>query len=164
MPVSRPTSVASHHQDGVTLPMSPSSAISRPLHNESSRPTSRASSHRSSSRATSRPLSSASIRPKSRTGHGAPSKFSQRLPSRQISRIIPLCHALVSQVTGLQPQDEEGDFRALVDVVIRSLDYHAKAAPSSSMNDIVKQLHGSVSTYSLPVVAEPDLVVLKEHG
>ncbi|KAH9999974.1 hypothetical protein BJV77DRAFT_975603, partial [Russula vinacea] len=105
-----------------------------------SRPASVASSYRPSSR-TSRPHSSASTRPISRTGH-VPSKFSQRLPSRQMSRIISLCHTLVSQLTGLQPEDEDGEFRALADIVIRSLDYNTKAAPSSSMNDITKQLHG----------------------
>ncbi|KAI0005111.1 Spc98 family-domain-containing protein [Russula compacta] len=110
------------------MPTSPSSALSRPLYSESSRPTSSASSHRPSSRATTRPLSSASNRPTSRTGHGVPSKFSQRLPSRQMSRITSY--------------DEESDFRAWADIVIRSLDYNAKAAPSCSMNDITKQLHG----------------------
>ena len=62
-----------------------------------------------------------------------------------MSRITSLCHTLVSQITGLQPEDEESDFRAWADIVIRSLDYNAKAAPSCSMNDITKQLHGSVS-------------------
>jgi hypothetical protein len=147
MSVSRPASVASHHRDGVT----PSKSPSIPLRHELSRPTSSASSHRPSSRAASRPLSSASIRPTSRAGHGTSSKFSQRLPTRQMSRIISLSHTLVSQITGLQPEDEDGEFRALVDVVKRSLDYNVKAAPSSSMNDITKQLHGSVfPVYLLP--------------
>jgi hypothetical protein len=143
MPQSRPVTVAGYHQDGAALPMSPSSPFSR-LHNESPRPTSSASTHRPSSRTASRPLSRASTRPASRTGHGVPSKASQRLSSRHLSRIITLSHTLVSQITGLQPEDEDGDFRALVDFTIRSFDYNAKAAPSSSMNDIAKLLHGSV--------------------
>ena len=135
--------VTGHHQDGAALSMSPSSPFTRPLHNESPRPPSSASTHRPSSRATSRPLSRASTRPASRTGHGPPSKYPQRPPSRHMSRVISLSHTLVSQITGLQPEDE-GDFRALVDFTIRSFDYNAKAAPSSSMNDIAKLLHGSV--------------------
>lgn len=61
-----------------------------------------------------------------------------------MSRIISLSHTLVSQITGLQPEDEDDEFRALVDVVKRSLDYNVKAAPSSSMNDVTKQLHGRI--------------------
>jgi hypothetical protein len=148
MSASRPASVASYHRDGVT----PSKSPSIPLRYELSRPTSSASSHRPSSRAASRPLSSAPIRPTSRAGHGTSSKFSQRLPSRQMSRVISLGHTLVSHITGLQPED--GEFRALVDVVKRSLDYNAKAAPSSSMNDVTKQLHGSVFLFYLPLATE----------
>jgi hypothetical protein len=150
MSASGPASVASYHRDGVT----PSKSPSIPLRHELSRPTSSASSHRPSSRAASRPLSSASIRPTSRAGHGTSSKFSQRLPSRQMSRIISLSHTLVSQMTGLQTEDDGGEFRALVDVVTRSLDYNVKAAPSSSMNDVTKQLHGSVFSLYLPLVTE----------
>jgi len=71
-----------------------------------------------------------------------------------MSRIISLSHTLVSQITGLQPEDKDGEFRALVDVVKRSLDYNVKAAPSSSMNDVTKQLHGSVFPLYLPLAAE----------
>ncbi|KAH9179589.1 Spc98 family-domain-containing protein [Lactarius sanguifluus] len=48
----------------------------------------------------------------------------------------------ISQVTGLKPDDDEGVFRAMVDMVTRSLDYNAKAAPSSSMSDISKLVNG----------------------
>jgi hypothetical protein len=149
MSASKPASIASYHRDGVT----PSKSPSIPLRHELSRPTSSASAHRPSSRAASRPLSSASVRPTSRAGHGS-SKFSQRLPSRQMSRIISLSHTLVSQTTSLQPEDDDGEFRALVDVVTRSLDYNVKAAPSSSMNDVTKQLHGSVFPLYLPLATE----------
>jgi hypothetical protein len=64
---------------------------------------------------------------------------------------MSLGHTLVSQVTGLHPDDDRGDFRSMLDVVKRSVDYNAKAAPSSSMNDITKQLHGSVSSLILPL-------------
>jgi hypothetical protein len=72
-----------------------------------------------------------------------------------MTRVISLCHTLVSQVTGLQPEGEGGDFRALVEIVMRSLDYNTKAAPSSSMNDITKQLHGSVLPQYPPFSTEP---------
>lgn len=72
-----------------------------------------------------------------------------------MSRTISLCHTLVPQVTGLRPEDEDGDFRALVEIAMRSLDYNAKAAPSSSMNDIAKQLHGSVVPHYLLLDTEP---------
>lgn len=72
-----------------------------------------------------------------------------------MSRVISLCNTLVSQVTGLRPDDEDGDFRALVEIVTRCLDYNAKAAPSSSMDDIAKQLHGSVLPHYLPLATEP---------
>ena len=71
-----------------------------------------------------------------------------------MSRIISLSHTLVSQATGLQPEDEDGEFRALVDVVKRSLDYNVKAAPSSSMNDVTKQLHGSVFPLNVSLATE----------
>src|SRR5258707_9268332 len=150
MSASRPASAASYHQDGVT----PSKSPSIPFRHELSRPTSSASSHRPSSRAASRPLSSASTRPTSRAGHGTSSKFSQRMPSRQMSRIISLSHTLVSQMTSLQPEDEDEEYRALVDTVTRSLDYHVKAAPSSSMNDVTKQLQGFVLPFYFPLVTE----------
>ena len=163
MPLSRPATVAGYHQDGMAMSMSPSNSFSRPLYNESPRPTSSASTHRPSSQTTSRPVSRASARPTSRTGHRPPSRFSQRLPSRQMSRIISLSHTLVSQITNLQPEDEEGDFRALVDFTTKSLDYNVKAAPSSSMNDITTLLHGSVSLSCAPVVADPGPVVPNGH-
>lgn len=71
-----------------------------------------------------------------------------------MSRIISLSHTLVSQITSLQPEGDDGEFRALVDVVTRSLDYNVKAAPSSSMNDITKQLHGFVFPPYLPLRTE----------
>ena len=71
-----------------------------------------------------------------------------------MSRIISLSHTLVSQITSLQPEDDGREFRALVDVVTRSLDYNVKAAPSSSMNDITKQLHGSVFPLYFPLATE----------
>lgn len=76
------------------------------------------------------------------------------MPSRQMSRIISLSHTLISQITNLQPEDDGGEFRALVDVVTRCLDYNVKAAPSSSMNDVTKQLHGSVLPFYLPLATE----------
>lgn len=71
-----------------------------------------------------------------------------------MTRIISLSHTLVSQLTSLQPEDDGSEFRALVDVVTRSLDYNVKAAPSSSMNDVTKQLHGSVFPFNLLLATE----------
>lgn len=50
----------------------------------------------------------------------------------------------MSQVTGLNPDEDEGVFRAMVDMVTRGLDYNVKAAPSSGMSDIAKLVNGFV--------------------
>jgi hypothetical protein len=82
-----------------------------------------------------------------------------------MSRIISLGHTLVSQVTNLHPNDDQGDFRSMLDAVMRCVDYNTKAAPSNSMSDITKQLHGSVTDLAL-LLSTTDwvVVVLKEHG
>ena len=77
-------------------------------------------------------------------GNASSSKPFHRLPQRQISRLISSSHSLVSQVTGLNADDDESVFRATVDMVTRSLDYNVKAAPSSSMSDIAKLVNGFV--------------------
>ncbi len=94
-------------------------------------------------RVVNRPPSSAG-RPASRIGNAPTSKPFHRLPQRQITRLISSSHSLVSQVTGLNPDDDESVFRAMVDTVTRSLDYNVKAAPSSSMSDIAKLINGFV--------------------
>lgn len=137
---SRPASVAGYYADGTYRHRSPSVG---PQHHDFVRPKSSASSHRPSSRATNRPPSSAG-RPVSRVGNAPTSKPFHRLPQRQISRLISSSHSLVTQVTGLNPDDDEGVFRAMVDIVTRSLDYNVKAAPSSSMSDIAKLINGFV--------------------
>ncbi|KAI0307069.1 Spc98 family-domain-containing protein [Multifurca ochricompacta] len=58
-------------------------------------------------------------------------------------RIISLGHTLISQITGLHPDREDGDFRTMMSMVTRSVDYNMKAAPSSSMSDIAKHAHGA---------------------
>ncbi|KAH9077070.1 Spc98 family-domain-containing protein [Lactarius deliciosus] len=132
---SRPASVAGYYTDG-TRHRSTSNASVGPQHQHHDfvRPKSSASSHRPSSRATNRPPSSAG-RPASRISNAPTSKPFHRLPQRQISRLI-------SSITDLKPDDDEGVFRAMVDMVTRSLDYNAKAAPSSSMSDISKLVNG----------------------
>ncbi|KAI9447935.1 hypothetical protein H4582DRAFT_2124148 [Lactarius indigo] len=141
---SRPASVAGYYTDG-TRHRSPSNASVAPQHqpHDFVRPKSSASSHRPSSRATNRPPSSAG-RPASRISNAPISKPFHRLPQRQISRLISSSQSLVSQVTGLKPDDNEAAFRAMVDMVTRGLDYNVKAAPSSSMGDIAKLVHGRV--------------------
>ena len=137
---SRPASVAGYHADGVRRQGSPSVGPQH-QHHDFVRPKSSASSHRPSSRATNRPPSSAG-RPVSRLGNAPTSKPFHRLQQRQISRLISSSHSLVSQVTGLNADDDGGAFRATVDMVTRSLDYNVKAAPSSSMSDIAKLVNG----------------------
>ncbi|KAF8272093.1 Spc98 family-domain-containing protein [Lactarius quietus] len=140
---SRPASVAGYYADGSQQHRSPSVGPQHQRH-DFVRPKSSASSHRPSSRATNRPPSSASAagRPVSRTGNTPTYKPFHRLPQRQISRLMSTSHSLVSQVTGLNPDDDENVFRATVDMVTRSLDYNVKAAPSSSMSDIAKLVNG----------------------
>lgn len=142
----RPASVAGYYTDGAHRHRSPSVGPQHQRH-DSVRPKSSASSHRPSSRATNRPSSSASIagRPASRIGNAPSSKPFHRLPQRQVSRLISSSQSLVSQVTGLNPDNDEGVFRAMVDMVTRSLDYNVKAAPSSGMSDIAKLVNGFVS-------------------
>ncbi|KAI0268157.1 Spc98 family-domain-containing protein [Gloeopeniophorella convolvens] len=142
MPPSRPASAFGYHPDHGALSRPSSSASLRTPYNELARPASSASSYRPSSLATSRPLSSASMRPTSRAAHRAPSRLSQRPPSRQASRLAVLSHTLVSQVTHIDPNDDEEEYRDLTEMVSRGTDYNAKAAPSSSMRDISKLIHG----------------------
>ncbi len=145
---SRPASVAGHYTDSTHQHSSPSSSSVGPQHQHHDvvRPKSSASSHRPFSRATNRPPSSTSIagRPASRIGNTPTSKPLHRLPQRQITRLISSSQSLVSQVTGLNPDDDGGVFRAMVDMVTRSLDYNVKAAPSSGMSDIAKLVNGSI--------------------
>jgi hypothetical protein len=139
---SRPASVAGYYVDGAQRHRSPSVGPQHQRH-DFVRPKSSASSHRPSSRATNRPPSSAG-RPVSRTGNAPTYKPFHRLPQRQISRLMSSSHSLVSQVTGLNPDDDEDAFRTTVDMVTRNLDYNVKAAPSSSMSDIAKLVNGFV--------------------
>ncbi|KAJ7461991.1 Spc98 family-domain-containing protein [Mycena latifolia] len=116
----RPTSALSHRP--------PSSASHRPLSSASHRPPSSLSS---------RPLSSASARPISRV--------SQRPHSRHArSRLLPFCQALVSQVTGLKEEDDDGAFQTAVEYALKNLESTTmtKAAAGVDMGVIDRQVHG----------------------
>ncbi|KAJ7194549.1 Spc98 family-domain-containing protein [Mycena pura] len=115
----------------------PTSALSqRPPSSASHRSLSSAS-HRPPSSLSSRPLSSASVRPISR--------ISQRPHSRHArSRLLPICQVLVSQVTGLREEDDDGVFRAAVEHVVKNLENTTitKGAIGVDISAIDRQVHG----------------------
>ncbi|KAI0053720.1 hypothetical protein FA95DRAFT_1508286 [Auriscalpium vulgare] len=136
IPPSRPSSRASSLRP-------PSSASSvRPSSSASLRPPSSASQRPSSSASTNRPTSSASVRPVSRVSHRPASRFSQRPPTRQSSRIQALSQTLVTQVTGLSPENDEDNFRTAAEYVSKTIEHPHKASPSASLDAVEKHLHG----------------------
>jgi gamma-tubulin complex component 5 len=71
------------------------------------------------------------------------------LSLRQSPRIAPLVQALVTQVTGLAPENEDdGDgsdnYRTAMDFVSKNLEYTAKGGASQDMGAMDKQFHGCV--------------------
>lgn len=82
-----------------------------------------------------RPLSSASNRPHSRISH--------RPSSRQArSRLLPLCQALVTQITGLNEKDgDEETYREAVDYVLKNLEA-TKGSPGLDISVMNKQIRG----------------------
>ncbi|KAA1466534.1 hypothetical protein DENSPDRAFT_846943 [Dentipellis sp. KUC8613] len=123
----------------------PSSSSSfRPPSSASLRPPSSASHRPPSAQSTHRPPSSASVRSASRLSQRPVSRLSQRPATRQSTRLLPSIQTLVTQVSGISAENDEEEFRAVVESVSRSLDYKAKAAPSSNLDDIEKQFKGLV--------------------
>ncbi|THH14297.1 hypothetical protein EW146_g6007 [Bondarzewia mesenterica] len=122
----------------------PSSSTSiRPSSSASLRPPSSASSRPSSSLSTQRPTPSTSVgRPASRISQRPYSRLSQRPTTRQSSRLAPLSQKLVTQVTGLSEDNDEGKFRTSVEFVSKSLEYGAKSAPSTDMRSIDGHVRG----------------------
>ncbi|KAF8914341.1 Spc98 family-domain-containing protein [Gymnopilus junonius] len=114
----------------------------RPLYSLSSRPSSRNTIQRPASSLGTRPASSASTRPQSR--------FSQRPSSRQArSRLIPICQALVTEVTGLREDGTENDvdgerFRESVDYVLKHLENTVvnKASSNVDLGAIDRRISG----------------------
>jgi len=119
------------------------------------------SSSRNTSRppssATQRPPSSLSTRPVSSASTRPQSRFSHRPHSRHArSRLIPICQALVSQITGIhglrvgddaEDDDTEGDeFRELVEYAVKSLESSTinKAAASVDLSVIDRQMNGYI--------------------
>ncbi|KAH9948797.1 Spc98 family-domain-containing protein [Amylocystis lapponica] len=119
-----------------------SRAAHTPLSAISVRPSSSASLRPSSSASSARPLSSLS-RPTSRLTQRPGSRLT-RPPTRQSSRLLPLYHALVLQLTGLDPATDPDNFRAAADFVSRNLDQTIRPAASTDMPTIDKRIRGRI--------------------
>jgi gamma-tubulin complex component 5 len=96
-----------------------------------------------------RPPSSLSAhRPPSSTSTRPHSRLSVRSQSRHArSKLIPLCQALVTQVTGLEEKkgtDEDADFNTAVDFVVKNLEATtlSKGAVSVDMGVMDRQMRG----------------------
>ncbi|KAH7887320.1 Spc98 family-domain-containing protein [Phlebopus sp. FC_14] len=122
----------------MNTPSSGSSALpTRPHSRVTQRPSSSLSHRPPSSLSSARPLSSASFRPQSRV-----SRPSSRPQTRQSIRLLPLCQNLVTQTTGLSPENDEDNFRTAVDFVSKNLEHATKAGPSIDVNVMERQLRG----------------------
>ncbi|KAI0353132.1 hypothetical protein OH77DRAFT_1407845 [Trametes cingulata] len=98
---------------------------------------------RPASSASVRPPSSASVRPVSSASTRRPiSRFSQRAPTRQASRLVPLCESLVSHLAGLTPAVDAEDFQAAVEYVARNLDSTIRPAGSTGFQAIDRIMRG----------------------
>ena len=136
------------------MPSSSSTLATKSQGNIQSRPSSRNTSRPPSS-ATQRPPSSLSTRPVSSASTRPQSRFSHRPHSRHVrSRLIPLCQALVSHITGIdgvkvgndaEDDDTEGDeFGELVEYAVKNLESSTinKAAASVDLSVIDRQMNG----------------------
>ncbi|KAG0698698.1 Spc98 family-domain-containing protein [Suillus ampliporus] len=114
---------------------------SRALHQ---RPSSSLSQRPPSSASFGRPSSSASLRPQSRVSR--PSSRISRPATRQSTRLLPLCQKLITQLTGLNLENDEEDFRIALDFVSRNLEHATatKGGPSSDMATMDKRFHGFI--------------------
>lgn len=121
----------------------PSSSLSRPSSSLSRHPVSRPSSSASnrqglrSSASSARPLSVSSGRPQSR--------FSQRTRSRLAkSRVNRFAPTFVTQVTGLQADDDSQEFQKITDYVVKRLEATTlnKGAASVDMRYVEQQIKG----------------------
>ncbi|KIJ69751.1 hypothetical protein HYDPIDRAFT_35222 [Hydnomerulius pinastri MD-312] len=117
----------------------PSSA--RP-HSRIQRPSSSLSYRPPSSLSSARPVSSASLRPQSRVSR--PASRISRPVTRQATRLLPLCQSLVTQMTGLSPDNDDENFRTAVDFVSKNLEHSTKGGPSADMPAMDKHFRGYV--------------------
>ncbi|OJA18586.1 hypothetical protein AZE42_11191, partial [Rhizopogon vesiculosus] len=108
------------------------------------RPSSSLSQRPPSSASFARPVSSASLRPQSRVSR--PSSRISRPATRQSTRLLPLCQKLITQLTGLTPENDEEYFRIALDFVSRNLEHATatKGGLSSDMATMDKRFHGFI--------------------
>ncbi|KAI0638473.1 Spc98 family-domain-containing protein [Trametes polyzona] len=147
----RPPSAASGLRPSSSAPMRPpSSASTRPPSSAGIR-SSQSAPLRPGSSAATRPPSSASVRPgssvsvrppSSASGRRPISRFSHRAPTRQSSRLLPLCESLVTQLTSLTPAADAEDFQAAVDYVAKNLDSTVRPSGSTDFATIDKVIRG----------------------
>ncbi|KZT29375.1 hypothetical protein NEOLEDRAFT_1056725 [Neolentinus lepideus HHB14362 ss-1] len=123
-----------------------SSASTRPSSPASIRPISSASAHRPfssrppTSASSRRPLSSLSTRPHSRYGQRA-----------KQSKLMPSCHALVAQLTGITDEDT---LKAKVDYVVKHVDPSSattRAGPSLNLQAVERHVRGHIQRAKINV-------------
>lgn len=142
-----------------------SSGGQRPPSSLSSRPSSSLSAPRPSSRVShGRPPSSLTVRPPSAGSTYRPhSRYSSRPPSRVArSRLVPQYQILISQVTGLKDDGEEGELlKNLSDHVAKQLDGTTinKAAASVDISVIDRVISGLVDFYVYHALTHRGFVV-----
>ncbi|KAI0650447.1 Spc98 family-domain-containing protein [Trametes meyenii] len=138
----RPSSSVPLRPSSSASTRAPSSAGVRSSQSAPLRPTSSASVRPPSS-ASVRPPSSASLRPTSSASTRRPiSRFSHRAPTRQASRLLPLCETLVSHLIGLTPAVDAEDFQAAVEYVAKNLDSTVRPSGSTNFGAIDKTIRG----------------------
>src|SRR5215475_9865615 len=102
----------------------------------------RSASRPPSSAAASRPPSSASTRPTSRIS---------RPKTRQALRILPLYQSLVTQITGLSPENDEPNYNTAVQYVKQNIDHVIKGTAGVDLGQIDRSIAGSVPCPFLPI-------------
>lgn len=93
-----------------------------------------------------RPVSSLSTRPSSRLTQRPGSRTSQRPVARQSTRLVPFYQNLVTQVTGLNAENDDENFRTAVEFVSRNLDLTSRPSGNVDMSAIDKHIRGYVAS------------------
>ncbi|KZT71569.1 hypothetical protein DAEQUDRAFT_749911 [Daedalea quercina L-15889] len=91
-----------------------------------------------------RPVSSLSTRPSSRLTQRSGSRTSQRPVTRQSTRLVPFYQNLVTQVTGLNAENDDENFRTAVEFVSKNLDLTSRPSGNVDMNAINKHIRGHI--------------------
>ena len=125
------------------------------------RPSSSLSQRPPSSASFTRPASSASLRPQSRVSR--PGSRISRPATRQSTRLLPLFQKLITQITGLTPENDDEDFRFTLDFVSRNLEHATatKGGPSSDMPDMDRRFHGYIQLSCLQHLSFNQCIVLR---